>query len=162
MADMGESYSHIASLLWAVEAGVPIRDAMTPTEKKAYWVIPSVVEDVPYAPVKVINFEDEKNSLKHMISILSSVSLSVGTSESISLLLPIAEGSAQPIDSLDLDVPSTSITDTGPADIETQPTTVDDPNQPANTEAVVATQAAHQPISYVSKSGSLSLRSTHI
>ena len=102
-----------------------------------------------YAPVKDINSEGNKKSLKHMVSLVPSVSSSMDltkTSESTSMLLPIVEGSTQPIDSLDLDVPSTSKTDTEPADIEIQPTTVDDPNEPADTELVVSTQAAHQPI----------------
>ena len=36
MAGLGECCSHLASLLWAVEAGVRIRDSMTVTQKKAY------------------------------------------------------------------------------------------------------------------------------
>ena len=57
MAGLGESCTHVASLLWAIESGVRIRDSMTVTEKKAYWVIPSAVKEVPYAPVRLINFE---------------------------------------------------------------------------------------------------------
>ena len=42
MAGPGESCSHVASLLWAAESGVRIRDSMTVTQKKsllgnAYW-----------------------------------------------------------------------------------------------------------------------------
>ena len=51
MAGLGESCSHVASLLWAVESGVRIRESMTVTEKKAYWVIPGSVKEVPYAPI---------------------------------------------------------------------------------------------------------------
>lgn len=47
MAGLGESCSHIASLLWAVESGVRIRDSMTVTPKKAYWVIPNGIKEVP-------------------------------------------------------------------------------------------------------------------
>ena len=38
MAGLGESRSHVASPLWAVESGLCIRDSMTVTEKKAYWI----------------------------------------------------------------------------------------------------------------------------
>ena len=38
MAGLGESCTHVASLLWAIESGVRIRDSMIVTEKKAYWV----------------------------------------------------------------------------------------------------------------------------
>ena len=45
-----------ASLLWAVEAGVRIRESMTVTQKKAYLVMLNGVKDVPYALVKSIEF----------------------------------------------------------------------------------------------------------
>ena len=62
MAGIGECCSHVASLLWAVEAGVRIRDLMTVTQKEAYWVLPSGVKDVPYAPVRNIKFFGKKTS----------------------------------------------------------------------------------------------------
>lgn len=62
MAGIGESCSHVASLLWAVESGVRIRDSMTVTQKQAYWVIPNAVKEVPYAPVQNINFQGKKGS----------------------------------------------------------------------------------------------------
>ena len=33
MAGLGETCSHVASLLWAIEAGVRVRDSMTVTQK---------------------------------------------------------------------------------------------------------------------------------
>ena len=68
MAGLGESCTHVASLLWAIESGVRIRDSMTVTEKKAYWVIPSAVKEAPYAPVRLINFEGRKGSLAKLAS----------------------------------------------------------------------------------------------
>ena len=56
MAGLGESCSHVASLLWAIEAGVKQRDSLTVTDKKAYRVLPPTVKPVPYAKVKDINF----------------------------------------------------------------------------------------------------------
>lgn len=56
MAGLGESCSHVASLLWALEAGVRKRDSLTVTDKKAYWVLPSAVKKVPYARVRHICF----------------------------------------------------------------------------------------------------------
>ena len=55
----GEYCLHVALLLWAIEAGVRIRDSMTVTQKKAYWVMPSGMKDVPYAPVKSIRKEEK-------------------------------------------------------------------------------------------------------
>ena len=60
---LGECFSHVASLLWAVEDGVRIRGSMTVTQKKAYWVMPHSVKDVPYASVKQIEFFGKKRSL---------------------------------------------------------------------------------------------------
>ena len=62
MAGLGESCSHVASLLWAIEAGSKRRDSLTVTEKKAYWVLPSAVKSVPYEPIKNIKFTKETMS----------------------------------------------------------------------------------------------------
>ena len=64
MARLGESCPHVASLLWAVESGVRIRDSMTVTQKKAYWVMPTGVKEVQYAPVKSIDLLGKKDALK--------------------------------------------------------------------------------------------------
>ena len=64
MAGLGETCSHIGSLLWAVEAGVRIRDSMTVTQKKAYWVIPNAVKEVSYARIKDMNFQGKVTSWK--------------------------------------------------------------------------------------------------
>ena len=54
IASLGESCTHVASLLCAIESEVRIRDSVT--QKKAYWVMPTGVKEVPYAPVKNITF----------------------------------------------------------------------------------------------------------
>ena len=43
MAGLGETCSHVASMLWAIESGVRLRDSMTVTQKTAYWLIPNSV-----------------------------------------------------------------------------------------------------------------------
>ena len=63
MAGLGESCSHVASLSWAVEAGVRLRDSMTVTQKKAYWVLPPSVKDVPYSPLTDIKFKGKSKML---------------------------------------------------------------------------------------------------
>ena len=60
MAGLGESCSHIATLLWAIEAGVQVRSSIT---KKAYWVLPTPVKDVPFASIKDIKFEGSSGAL---------------------------------------------------------------------------------------------------
>lgn len=46
MAGIGEICSHVAALLFAVEAAVKIRDSKTVTETKSYWLLPSSVKKV--------------------------------------------------------------------------------------------------------------------
>ncbi len=64
MAGLGESCSHVASLLWAVEVGGKLRDSMIVTQKKAYWVLPPSVKDVPYSPLMGIKFKGKSTALK--------------------------------------------------------------------------------------------------
>ncbi len=56
MAGLGETCSHVAAMLWAIESGIRLRDSMTVTQKKAHWVILNGVKQVPCAPVKEIHF----------------------------------------------------------------------------------------------------------
>lgn len=81
MAGLGETCSHVATVLWAIESGIRLRDSMTVTQKKAYWVIPNAVKAVPYAPIKHINFIGKKRSR----SILSNLSSSPSVSHSPTL-----------------------------------------------------------------------------
>ena len=69
MAGLGETCSHVASLLFAIESGVRIRDSMTVTQKKAYWVMPNGVKEVQYAPVRDINFLGKKRSAAQLSSL---------------------------------------------------------------------------------------------
>ena len=63
MAGLGETCSHVASLLWAIEAGIRITESMTVTQKMAYWVLPPSVKDVPYVPLGRTNFVGTAGSL---------------------------------------------------------------------------------------------------
>ena len=67
MAGLGESCSHVASLLWAIEAGCKRRDSLTVTEKKAYWFLPSAVKSVPYSRVKDIQFSKTPSNATSVI-----------------------------------------------------------------------------------------------
>ncbi len=60
MAGLGESCSHVASLLWVISTGVEKRDSLTVTQKSAYWVMPPAVRSVSYAPIKEIDFIGKK------------------------------------------------------------------------------------------------------
>ena len=60
MAGMGETCSHVASLLWVIASGVQQRDSFTVTDKSAYWVMPSAIKSVPYSEVRDISFAGKK------------------------------------------------------------------------------------------------------
>ena len=63
MAGLGETCSHVASLLWVIGVGVETRESLTVTQKSAYWVLPPAVKSVPYAPVKDIGFIGKKRKV---------------------------------------------------------------------------------------------------
>ena len=48
-AGIGETCSHVASLLWVISVGVENRNSLTVTQKSTYWVIPPAIRSVPYA-----------------------------------------------------------------------------------------------------------------
>ena len=58
LTGLGETCSHVASLLWSVEAGVRLLDSLTVMQKEAYWVLPPSVKDMPYASLSEIQFEN--------------------------------------------------------------------------------------------------------
>ena len=63
-AGLGDSCTHVASLVWAVEAGMQMRVSLTVTQKKTYWVLPPSVKEAPYvAPIKDINFKGKSGAL---------------------------------------------------------------------------------------------------
>lgn len=60
MAGLGETCSHVASLLWVIASGVQQRASLTVTDKTAYWVMPSAVKSVPYSEIRDISFTGKK------------------------------------------------------------------------------------------------------
>ena len=66
MAGLGEACSHIAALLFSIEATVKLRDAKTVTEEKSYWLLPSSVKGVTYRKCSEIDFASAKNLKKKL------------------------------------------------------------------------------------------------
>lgn len=64
MAGLGETCSHVSSLLWVIAVGVEKRDSLTVTQKSAYWVMPTGIRSVAYAPVKDIDFIGKKRKAR--------------------------------------------------------------------------------------------------
>ncbi|XP_072047343.1 uncharacterized protein [Amphiura filiformis] len=67
MAGLGETCTHVASLLFAIEYYIRKKEKATVTEEKAYWLVPSV-KKVPYAEVVNIDFTSAKTKKKIMDS----------------------------------------------------------------------------------------------
>ena len=68
MAGLGETCSHVSSLLWVIAVGAEKRDALTVTQKSAYWVMPPPIRSVPYAPFKEIDFIGKKRKAAKYVS----------------------------------------------------------------------------------------------
>ena len=66
MAGLGEACSHIASLMFYIEAAVRIRNSITVTEEKAYWMLPSAINKVEYAPVSNMDFASPSTKKKRL------------------------------------------------------------------------------------------------
>ena len=66
MAGLGEACTHVAALLFSIEASVKIRDAKTVTEEKAYWLLPSACKTIAYKEVNEINFVSAKTAKKQL------------------------------------------------------------------------------------------------
>ena len=64
MAGLGEACTHVAALLFAIEATVKVRDSKTVTEEKAYWLLPGGVKGVTYSEVSDIDFTSAKTKKK--------------------------------------------------------------------------------------------------
>ncbi|XP_041376642.1 uncharacterized protein LOC121389093 [Gigantopelta aegis] len=60
MAGLGEACTHIAALLFSIEATVRIRNSATVTERPAYWMLPAAIKNVPYSQLTDINFTSAK------------------------------------------------------------------------------------------------------
>ena len=67
MAGLCEGCSHVGAVLFAVEAGVRIRDSTTCTQEKNKWLLPSHVRDIPYLPVSEMDFTSAKKKHELMI-----------------------------------------------------------------------------------------------
>ena len=50
---------HVASLLWAIEVGVRMRESLSVTDKKAYWVMPPEFKKVQPAPISEIKWSNQ-------------------------------------------------------------------------------------------------------
>ena len=65
MAGLGETCSHIAAVLFYLEAAARIQGTSTTcTQEASQWVIPSYLKSVEYVPIKEIDFTSAKGKKK--------------------------------------------------------------------------------------------------
>ena len=56
MAGLGEACTHIAAVLFYLEALVRIQGTGTSTQQVCQWIIPSYMKSIEYRPIKKIDF----------------------------------------------------------------------------------------------------------
>ena len=57
MVGLGKAGSHIASLLFYLEAFYCTREAKSCIQEQCKWLLPKAVKEVPYLPVAEIDFK---------------------------------------------------------------------------------------------------------
>lgn len=67
MAGLGEACTHIAAMLFSIEATVKVRESRTVTEEKAYW-LPASMKGVSYAKIEDIDFTSAKMKKRNLDS----------------------------------------------------------------------------------------------
>ena len=55
-AHRGETCTHIAAVLFYLEAAARIQGKQTSTQRKCEWIMPSFLKNVEYLPIKDIDF----------------------------------------------------------------------------------------------------------
>lgn len=79
MASLGETCTHLAAVLFYLEAATRIQGKQTCTQRKCEWIMPSFLKNVEYLPVKSINFTSaskRKRNVDAMIDAGDTVQLS--------------------------------------------------------------------------------------
>ena len=74
LAGLDEACTHVAAMLITIEATVRIPDAQTVTQKKAYWMLPPALCEVPYKPGCEIDFTAPKTKQKGFNKALETLS----------------------------------------------------------------------------------------
>ena len=110
MAGLGETCTHVAAMLFYLEAVVRMKGTRTCTQSQCAWVIPSYVKSVYYQPIKILTSHlpthRKKRKFDEMIDD-SSIDLPVCSSEEASprncVPQPTDEETSQLFEALNLD-----------------------------------------------------------
>ena len=66
MVGLGEACSHVAALLFCIDATVRIRDSKTVTENPAYWMLPAAFKAVSYKQLRDVDFTSAKGLKRNL------------------------------------------------------------------------------------------------
>ena len=72
MAGLGETCTHIAAVLFYLEATVRIRGNPTCTQAKCEWVMPSFLKKIEYLPIRDIDFTSARGKKRKLDEIIDS------------------------------------------------------------------------------------------
>ena len=78
MAGQGECCSHIASVLFYIEAWNRVNEKLSCTQVKCSWLMPRAVKEVPYAPVSDIDFRSAKKLKQNLDQTINGLTESEG------------------------------------------------------------------------------------
>lgn len=73
MAGLGETCTHVAAVLFYLEAFARLQGNQTSTQRKCAWIISSYLKNVEYLPVKIINFTSARKRKKNIDTVLDRV-----------------------------------------------------------------------------------------
>ena len=73
MAGLGETCTHIAAVLFYLEAVARLQCKQTCTQSRCQWIIPSYLRNVEYLPVKRIDFTSARKRKRNLDEAINSV-----------------------------------------------------------------------------------------
>lgn len=80
MAGLGETCTHIAAVLFYLEAVARLQGKQVSTQRKCEWIIPSYLKSVEYLPVKKIDFTSAKKRKRNLDEAIDTSEEAVQTS----------------------------------------------------------------------------------
>ena len=75
MVGQGECCSHIASILFYIEAWNRINEKLSCTQVKGTWLLPTAVKEVPYASVTDIDFRSSKKLKENLHQTINNLTI---------------------------------------------------------------------------------------
>ena len=94
MAGQAGCCSHIASVLFYIEARNRVNEKLSCTQVKCSWLMPTAVKEVPYAPVSHIGLRSAKTLKQNLDQINNGLTTSAGISKSeqaVKVFIPVRQ-----------------------------------------------------------------------